>query len=225
MLRFIQKIESAIYGRYFSPISLVNRRAAIDSARFVEKNLGQALLFPKTAQLRDFVFKSIKYIDGVCCEFGVYQGDSINYYSEKLPQKQFYGFDTFTGLTEDWAGNPMPSGTFDIQGKMPKTNPNVEFIKGDILTEAPRFFGTFSKKIAFVHIDCDLYKPASVALVCVKPFLTPGAVILFDDFFNYPGWREGEYKALLDNFAENEYVYLGFSKGQAAIRYLPREMK
>src|SRR5882672_3793060 len=37
-------------------------------------------------------------------EFGVYQGESIKYWSQAsaCADSRFYGFDTFTGLPEDW---------------------------------------------------------------------------------------------------------------------------
>ena len=218
--KIFQRIEDAVISRYFSPINLINRRATIEATNFIEKNMGNALLLRKTIKLREFIVHNVRDIEGDCLEFGVYKGDSINFFSEKLKNKQFFGFDTFTGLTENWAGTAMPAGTFDLKEVLPKVNKNVDLIKGDIRFEAPKFFDNRKSKISFVHIDCDLYKPAATALFCVKPFLNPGAIILFDDFFNYPGWKEGELKALRENFADHEYEYLCFSKCQAAIRFL-----
>ena len=40
-----------------------------------------------------------------------------------------------------------------------------------------------------------------------KPYLIKGCVILFDELYNFPGWRAGEYKALIEVFNENEYKY------------------
>ena len=46
-----------------------------------------------------------------------------------------------------------------------------------------------------------------------------GAIILFDQLYNYPGWKEGEYKALKENFNDNEYEYIAFTdSNQVAIR-------
>jgi hypothetical protein len=37
-------------------------------------------------------------------------------------------------------------------------------------------------------------------------------VLVFDEFFNYPGWRQGEYKAFMEFvYAHDvEYKYLGY---------------
>ena len=45
----------------------------------------------------------------------------------------------------------------------------------------------------------------------IKPFLVSGAVILFDEMYNFPGWDVGEYKALQEEFNENEYKFKVFS--------------
>ena len=50
-------------------------------------------------------------------------------------------------------------------------------------------------------IDCDLYSPASCVLTHLVPRIGPGCVLLFDEFFNYPGWQQHEYKAFLEFIA------------------------
>ena len=39
--------------------------------------------------------------------------------------------------------------------------------------------------------------------------------------YNFPGWSEGEYKALIEEFEEEEFTYLAFSKTshQVVIQY------
>ena len=64
----------------------------------------------------------------------------------------------------------------------------------------------------------------TVAVLCVDPSspfhlgavlgdrIVPGTVIQFDEYFNYPGWRDGEYKAWSE-FARARHVefeYLGY---------------
>ena len=42
--------------------------------------------------------------------------------------------------------------------------------------------------------------------------IVPGTVIQFDEYFNYPGWQDGEYKAFKE-FVESrdvEFEYLGY---------------
>jgi len=56
-------------------------------------------------------------------EFGVYQGYSIQWWAERSQnaETRFIGFDTFTGLPEDW-DSIRPKGTFDAGGNIPKIN-------------------------------------------------------------------------------------------------------
>ena len=46
------------------------------------------------------------------------------------------------------------------------------------------------------------------------------AVIIFDDMFNFVGWKEGEYKALNEVFDESEYDFkaFNFSDSQVVIQ-------
>ena len=46
-----------------------------------------------------------------------------------------------------------------------------------------------------MHIDCDIYASTKTALEQTIPRLAPGAVIVFDEFFNYKGYELHEYKA------------------------------
>ena len=54
-------------------------------------------------------------------EFGVFEGDSLRQWLQmnRHPSSRFTGFDTFTGLPEDWTSDKR-AGTFDVQGKLPQ---------------------------------------------------------------------------------------------------------
>ena len=51
------------------------------------------------------------------------------------------------------------------------------------------------ESIAFVHVDCDLYSSTKTVLDLVCDRLAPDAVLVFDEFFNYPGWQQHEFRA------------------------------
>ena len=53
----------------------------------------------------------------------------------------------------------------------------------------------------------------------LKPRLAPGCVIVFDEFFNYPGWRRHEYRAFHEFVAEidRRYSFVSYSGQQAAV--------
>lgn len=76
-------------------------------------------------------------------------------------------------------------------------------------------------EINFVHIDTDTYPTCKFILEHIKPFLTNGAIILFDELYDFPGWSVGEYKALIEIFKEEEYKFLAFSSsgGNVVIQY------
>lgn len=50
--------------------------------------------------------------------------------------------------------------------------------------------------VAYMHIDCDLYRGASEVLHLLSDHIVPGTVLLFDDLINYPAYREHEARAL-----------------------------
>jgi hypothetical protein len=48
--------------------------------------------------------------------------------------------------------------------------------------------------------------------------LVKGALILFDELYNFEGWDVGEYKALAEVFKESEYKFEAFAHdGQQAL--------
>ncbi|MCD8493946.1 MAG: hypothetical protein LRY39_00675 [Alphaproteobacteria bacterium] len=82
-------------------------RATIQSADYVEKHLSDVLVFAHKKRIWNYAVQQLKdrKADGKCLEFGVYKGESINYFSHRLPQLSFFGFDSFEGLAEDWVGH------------------------------------------------------------------------------------------------------------------------
>lgn len=155
-------------------------------------------------------------------EFGVYKGHSINLFSRYLKKAPLYGFDSFRGLREDWLGHELAFGAFNLEGKVPDLNKNVIPIKGWVQDTLPNYLEEHQPKINFVHMDMDTYESSKFVLEQIKPFLVPGAIILFDELYNFSGWKVGEYKALTEAFDEAEYKFLAFSKydSQAVIQVL-----
>ena len=154
-------------------------------------------------------------------EFGVFSGTSINFFSQNI-SKNIYGFDSFEGLKEDWLGTSVTKGTFDLKKKIPKLNSNVVPISGWIQDTLPKFLDENKPKINFVHMDVDTYESSKFVLENIKPFLIKGAIILFDELYNFEGWDVGEYKALTEIFEDKDYRFVSFSTdtSQAAIKIL-----
>lgn len=117
-------------------------------------------------------------------EFGVAQGHSFRWWAEhnKSPESRFYGFDTFTGLPEQW--DQFKAGDMTMHGKFPEINDSrTQFIKGLFQDTLPAFlksFGNSHRKI--IHLDADLYSSTLYVLTYLEPYLKEGDVVIFDEF-------------------------------------------
>ena len=204
-----------------NPIELVYQHAHERSARFIEANASKALLFGRKGPLLDYVAKHIPD-GGLMIECGVFKGASINRMAKLHPERTIYGFDSFEGLSEDWVGNNLQAGSFDIGGVLPAVEPNVTLIKGWIDDTLQPFLKKNDAVINYLHIDTDTYSPAKTILTQTKSRLVPGSIVLFDELFGYPVWEENEYKALQETIPEDCYEFIGFSQMQAALRIIKK---
>ena len=157
-------------------------------------------------------------------EFGVHKGNSINIIGKYIKDIKdlditIFGFDTFYGLTEDWVGNYQPQGSLDLKGNLPKVQDNTKLIPGKIQETLVPFLKTINSKILFVNIDVDTYETTKFILRNIKDHIDKGTIINFDDFYNFPGWQNGEYKALIEELDKSKYEYLAFAtkKGHVSI--------
>jgi hypothetical protein len=157
--------------------------------------------------------------DGLVLEFGVATGTTLRIIAEELPGRTPYGFDVFTGLPEDWRPG-FPAGEFS-QSELPEV-PGAELVVGLFEETLPDFAGTHTEKVAFLHLDADLYSSTKTVLDCLGDRLVPGTVVLFDEYFNYPGWEAHEHKAFVE-FIERtghgfEYVAYNALHEQVVVR-------
>jgi len=194
-------------------------RVAADCADYVEANMPTALQFTKREDLWNYVWGK-KNTSGLIAEFGVWNGYSINCFAEKTSDV-IYGFDSFVGLHEDWTGTDQGKGGFDRGGRMPHVARNVRLFKGWFHETLPGFLAEHRQPFAFIHIDCDTYESTLLVLDLMEARIIAGTVIVFDEYFGYRKWREGEYKAWQEFVARTgmKYEYLGFSStGKVATR-------
>lgn len=189
----------------------------------IRKHLSHAYLAPTDFAIREYCLKQIP-LEGMLLEFGVFKGTSINHIAKTLSnsgdQRIIHGFDSFKGLSHDGVGWVWEKGRFNIEGLLPKVESNVILHKGWIDDTLPLFLTSNpEEKIAFIHVDVDIYEPAKTILTLCKNRLKPGSIIIFDELIGYAGWRFHEYKALCEVFDNSEFEYIAFSdKFQAAIR-------
>ncbi len=183
---------------------------------YFKKYLSKSLLIHQIKDIRIFSIETAMKLnpdEGHFLEFGVFDGESSNLFSKKIGNKKIYGFDSFEGLKDNWVGHHLPSGTFDLGGKIPSLEENVIPVKGWVQDTLPVFLKENDmSKINFLHMDLDTYESTKFVLIKLKPYLKANSVILFDQLYNYPGWKEGEFKALSEVFNETDYKYLAFAK-------------
>jgi O-methyltransferase len=130
-------------------------------------------------------------------EFGVHEGRSILHWAKRNTdvESRFFGFDTFTGLPEDWSQS-YPRGHFDMGGRPPRTDdPRVQFVKGLFQDTLPAFLAGFAPRSRLiVHNDSDLYSSTLFCLTTLDRVIAPGTIVIFDEF----GDVMHEFRALQD---------------------------
>ena len=126
------------------------------------------------------------------------------------------------GLEEDWHDYGSPKKRFNSNGKASfKVNKNIKLVKGDIRETLVKFLEEKNPKIAFVHMDLDTYSISKYTLKNLEKHLMAGAIILFDEFYNYPNWKQGEYKALIESLNKETYIFFAASnENQVAIKII-----
>ena len=145
-------------------------------------------------------------IAGLVMEFGVASGKSVNFLAKQLPGQTVHGFDSFEGLPEDWL-RTYRRGHF--AQPLPKVEPNVELVVGWFEDTLPGFLRDHPEPVSYLHVDCDLYSSTKTIFDHLGDRIRAGTVIVFDEYFNYPSWREHEHKAFTE-FVERRKVRFHF---------------
>lgn len=162
------------------------------------------------------------HVPGNFWECGVYKGGTASLFVAILREqgsvKKLHLFDTFEGM-------PQTDAEKDLHKKGDFSDTSLAAVQahvdgGEIATFHPGFIpDTFarldSERIAFAHIDVDIYQSVMDCLVYIYPRLSPGGVIVFDDygFPSCPGAR----RAVDDFFAVRPEVPLCLTTGQAIV--------
>lgn len=137
---------------------------------------------------------------GYALEFGVWNGRSINYMAEIRPRSTFVGFDSFDGLPEQWTP-AHPVGFFKTDPTKLKWRSNVQIQAGLFDATLPVFLDKrdTDKPIQGIHIDCDLGSSTQTVLDGLTPLLLKDKpLLLFDEFYNYSGYEDHEFRAFLE---------------------------
>lgn len=187
------------------------RLASESSAEYLMNYLRQAQNFPTDYDLHDWIPSQIdaQLASGLYLEFGVATGRTLNHWGRLWPQQRIYGFDGFQGLPETWTWY-LRKGAF--QQQLPRVRNNCELVVGWFDQTLDGFLAQHPEPVAFLHIDCDLYSSTEFVLDRLRPRLHPGTIVLFDEYWNFPGWQDDEFMAWQEFVAKHSiaYTYLGF---------------
>jgi hypothetical protein len=190
-----------------------------ESVAYIIANMADALVRDDRFDLLTLALSRAP-ADGLILEFGVEKGASLRHLAALTP-RIVHGFDSFEGLPGDWGGTKEAKGAFDLKGRLPKHPPNAQLHVGWFDSTLPKFLATDPSAAALIHVDCDIYSSTVTIFEALKDRIKPGTIIVFDEYFNYPGWRNHEYKAFQEFIAAtgHTYSYLGFSaeKGHVAV--------
>ena len=158
---------------------------------------------------------------GLVLEFGVRRGTSITALALETEQ-QVHGFDSFEGLPEDWVGNR--AGVLTTGSTLPKVPTNVTLHSGWFQDSLPGFLAAHPCPLRFANIDSDLYSSARTVLTALAGRITPGTVLVFDEFIGNRSWRDDEYRAFHEYAATNSITWriiaIGLATKQVALEIL-----
>lgn len=156
--------------------------------------------------------------EGIGLEFGVGNGDSLRCIARFLPI--VIGYDSFQGLPEDWRPG-FEQGTFacDPPTRLPD---NADVVVGMFDETVPKFDPHLLRTpVSLLHIDCDLYSSTKTVLERCERLMTPGLVIVFDEWWGYPGCEDHEQRAWREFTAAHrdlEWEVIGHGVQQWAVR-------
>lgn len=171
-----------------------------DASLFVEKYLKDSLPLTSDAEVLKLGSDHVT-LKGLFLELGVCTGKTINFIAALNPHQIVYGFDSFEGLPEDWVREDkvIPEGTFGFINPdiLPPVLHNVKLVKGWFKDTLGDFINSLESQepIAFLHIDSDIYSSAVTAFEILGSRIQPGTILIFDEFYNYPGSENHEFRA------------------------------
>ena len=192
-------------------------------------NLGLFLESKNLARLLflDHVYQHIIDVQGVIMEFGTRWGQNLGVlsalrgiYEPFNRHRKIIGFDTFSGFPsvsqqdgEKWQDGQLAvtEGYVSYLEKVlnlhEQVNPlghikKFELCAGDATLEVPKYLTAHPETIvALAYFDFDLYEPTKACLEAIRPRLTKGSVLAFDEL-NDPD-SPGETTALMEVFGLN----------------------
>lgn len=153
--------------------------------------------YSKREELYEYIVQTQDLNKGIdYLEFGVAKGVSLKWWMNRIEytEARFYGFDTFSGLPEDWG--PFKKGDMNNGDAPPEIDDKRHTFYQGLFQQTliPFLKGYETQKRKVIHMDADLYSSTLYVLTQITPFLKSGDIIFFDEF-NVP---MHEFKAFKD---------------------------
>jgi hypothetical protein len=162
-------------------------------------------------------------IPGSIVECGVWRGGSSMMAALTLQQlgdtsRDLYLYDTFTGMSAPtehdvdingrtaesrWREGWVAASLEDVQANMRSTGypqERITYVRGMVEETIPE---TIPDQIALLRLDTDFYESTAHELEHLYPRLTPGGVLIVDDYGNWQGAR----KAVDEYFAAEPLLF------------------
>jgi O-methyltransferase len=179
----------------------------------------RTLVSPDRCHVLYSLLRQAMTVEGEVWECGVYKGGTAAMMAALLSgQKTLRLFDTYEGMPQtdaerDWhKTGDFADTSLESVRQFVLSNGPAEFHAGFI---PDTFAGLAASRIAFAHIDLDIYQSILDSLDFIWPRLTSGGFIVFDDygFASCAGARQ----AVDQFFARTPYVPLVLPTGQAVV--------
>jgi len=137
-------------------------------------------------KLHKYVFDSEKLSGPIdYLEFGVGEGVSFKWWvnQNKNSESRFFGFDTFTGIPEDFG--VIRKNDYNTKGSFPDVNNDqrCNFMSGMFQDSLLPFIKNMQwKNRKVIHMDADLYSSTWFVLASLFPYLNKNDIIMFDEY-------------------------------------------
>lgn len=163
----------------------------------------------------DALYREVRPVPGVIMEFGVLHGRHLatltalrGIYEPYNSLRRIIGFDTFTGFPDispvDEVSPSAVVGRFETARDYPDHLREVLaahelgepmghvqrtiVMQGDVRETVPRYLEENPQTvIALAYFDMDLYAPTRETLETIRPYLTKGSIVAFDELA-HPKW-------------------------------------
>jgi len=195
--RAVTALQDAEFRARRDLLAVGERDAALSSAKYAAQVMPTARTFTDPESTLRYGLEIAPH-GGMALEFGVFQGRSLRIIAAARPEGEVYGFDSFAGLPEDYRSH-VRTGAFAVDER--PVVPGAELVVGWFDDTLKGFLAEHPGPVDFLHVDGDLYSSAVTVLSLVGPRLRAGSVIVFDEFFNFPGWEDHEFRAWQEHLA------------------------